>query len=406
MFKKYPKNFFVLFVGQTISNLGNQIYLIGLPWLVYELTKSSLQMGSIAAVTALPDILFALFVGVLVDKYNKKKIIWFTSVLQFLLVMMIPILFILNILEIYHIYIIGFLYSTTSLIFVTCYRSSIPELVEEKYLVEVNSLIQLSLTVIRMVGPIIAGFIIAFMGEINGFFVDAVTYFILIVCISFIKMPTKPIVNGKKTRLLDDIKEGFKYTFGTVELRYITWIVLVVNIGMSISLSLMIFHLRGENNLLANEVGYVYSIAGIISFCLTLLAPRIGKLINNMQAIAICCCVSGVGLLLLPMMNHIVSNGLALGMVTGGATLGTVFINTVLQKQVSIAYLGRVYATTQMATRISVPLALMIGAWGSETYLGIGGMFTISGLIIVISTLAGLFRINNMKKEKQEEMAI
>jgi len=402
MLKKYPGNFLILFCGQTISNLGNQIYLIALPWLVYELTQSSSQMGTIAAITALPDVLFTLFVGVLIDRYNKKNILWISSIVQFLLVLSIPVLFLLDTFSIYHIYIIGFCYATTSMIFITTYRSIIPELVDKEYLVDSNSLIQVSLTLIRMVGPLVAGVLITILGEINAFFIDALTFLILISTIYFIKIPKTKIMEIKKTSVSKEIKDGIKYIIETIELRHITWLVLVVNIGMSISMSLMVFHLRGGNNFSATEVGYVYSIAGVMSFFFTIFAPRVSKKFNLVQAISISCCLSGVGLLVLPLANTFIFTGLALGMIIGGASLGTVFIHTSLQKNVPSDYLGRVYASTQMATRISVPVALMMGAWGSETIIGINGMFIISGIIIVASTLFSFFRLNKLDQTKEE----
>lgn len=402
MLKKYPTQFLVLFGGQTLSNLGNQIYLIALPWLVYELTKSSFQMGAIAAVTAIPHLLFALFIGVLIDRYNKKNIIWISSVIQFLLVLSIPVLSFLNVLGISFVYIVGFLYSTTSLIFITCYRSIIPEMVEENQLVGINSLIQNSLNIIKMVGPILAGIIIASFGEINAFLIDALTYFILILCIGCIKLPTKQTVFKKKMKLQEEIKEGIYYTFGTVELRNIVWLVLLVNIGMSISLSMIVFHLRGDNHFSAQEVGYVYAIAGVLSFGFTMLAPFLYKKISMIQAIAISCTISGLGLLILPFMDQVILNGVALGIIQGGGSLGTVFIHTIIQKKVPIEYLGRVYSTTQMFTRLSVPLALMLGAWGSETIIGVSGLFFISGIIIVISTMISFIKINKVKNNYEE----
>lgn len=86
MYKKYNKNFWILFTGQSISNLGDQIYLITLPILVYELTKSSFIMGTVSAVNIIPELLFALFIGAVVDRYKKKKIMLYTAILEMLFV--------------------------------------------------------------------------------------------------------------------------------------------------------------------------------------------------------------------------------------------------------------------------------------------------------------------------------
>ncbi|WP_175640422.1 MFS transporter [Metabacillus schmidteae] len=399
--KRYSKDFLILFSGQTISNLGNQIYLIALPWLVYELTHSSFDMGTISAIMALPDLLFALIIGTIIDRYNRKRILWIASFIQLIIVLIIPILFITNMLEIYHIYITGFLYSSATLIFITCYRSCIPDLTDEDSLVEVNSLIQLSLTLIKMIGPLLAGIIIANFGIVEGFMVDAFTYFLLIICIFNTKLP-KEKVRKRNTFFFDDLKNGITFTLGSKILRYLIWLVLIVNIGMSIALSLMVFHLRGDGNLSANQVGYVYSISGIFSLGFTLFAPKIARKMGSMSAISLACMISGLGLLFIPFTQNIILKGITLGLITGGGTLGAIYINSMLQKQVPSEYLGRVFATTQMISRVSVPLALVVGGWGSETRFGVSGMFIISSFIVILSTLGFYLKMKLVNDSKRK----
>ncbi|MCM3439828.1 MFS transporter [Metabacillus halosaccharovorans] len=399
--KRYSKNFLILFSGQTISNLGNQIYLIALPWLVYELTHSSFDMGTISAIMALPDLLFALIFGTIIDRYNRKRILWIASFIQLVIVLIIPLLFFTDMLEIYHIYITGFLYSTATLIFITCYRSCIPDLTDEDSLVEVNSLIQLSLTIIKMIGPLLAGLLIANFGIVESFMVDAFTYFLLIICIFNTKLPNEK-VRKKNTFFFDDLRNGITYTLGSQILRYLIWLVLIVNIGMSIALSLMVFHLRADGNLSAHQVGYVYSISGIFSLVFTLLAPKIARKMGSMSAISLACMISGLGLLFIPFTQNIILKGITLGLITGGGTLGAIYINSMLQKQVPSEYLGRVFATTQMISRVSVPLALVVGGWGSETRFGVSGMFVISSLIVILSSLGFYLKMNMMNESKRK----
>lgn len=397
--RKYNKDFLILFGGQTVSNIGDQIYLIALPWLVYELTQSSFDMGTISAINALPEIVFAIFMGVFIDRYNKKKIMLIACIIEFILIALIPILSYLNLLNIHHIYVIGFLYSSTTLVFLITYRSSIPILVGKSLLVKVNSLIQISLTLIKMIGPILAGILIANFGVVHALMIDSLTFLVLLISITLIKIPSLKVSDDAKTSIKQDIKDGFKYTFGSKELRFINWLVLVVNIGMSVGLSLMVFYLRGENNLLAKEVGFVYSIAGTVAFLMTIMAPYISKVIRNLQAISLSCCVSGIGLILMPFMDGVVLVGISLGLVTGGGTLATIYINSTLQSMVPVEYLGRVFATAQMTSRISVPVALMIGGWSSATIFGIDGVFKVSGSIILLSALLSGFSLRRKKEE-------
>jgi len=89
-------DFLKLWLGQLISRIGNGIHEIALAWLVLELTGSALSMGAILAVSILPNLLFGLPAGVIVDRFNRKRIMVLSDLSRTLIVLVIPVAYTLG----------------------------------------------------------------------------------------------------------------------------------------------------------------------------------------------------------------------------------------------------------------------------------------------------------------------
>lgn len=393
------KKFVSLFTGQTISNIGEQLYLIAVPWLVFELTQSTLTMGTVSAVIAFPQIIFGLLIGVLIDRFNKRKLMIYSTFLQIILMTLFPTLYLMDILSIYHIYIICFLYSIGSLVFLSTYRSTVPQLVNKNNLVKVNSLIQSSLTIVRIIGPIFAGIIISKYGAQNALYVNMISFLILYCLLLFIRLPEESQYAQKQNKksLIKEIEEGFKFIFHHKRMFYMNILTLFVNIGMSIGLSMMVFYLRGDNLLSAEHVGYVYSISGGMAFLFTLIAPKLIVNSNYLKGILISCSISGLALTLISLPFEWVTMGLLLGFITGGGTLASIYINTFLQSETPDHLIGRIFTTSQMLARVSTPISVFIGGWLTNSLISISQLFLFSGIIIMLSTLIAAIVLKNSK---------
>lgn len=400
MFKNYSRTFYMMFGAQTISNIGDQILLIGLPWIVYELTQSTLAMGTISAINAIPQIFLGLLVGALIDRYPRQRIMILACFLEILLIALIPTLHAINQLSIGSLYLISFFYSICTLVFLTSYRSVIPQLVDKDNLINANSLIQSSLTLIRIVGPLLAGFLMASIGMYYGLLLDSLTFVLLFLVLLVLRIPYTP-PQGKRNNLTTDIKEGLQYILRTPQILKINLVALVINIGMSIGLAMMVFYLRDQMKFTIDEVGLVYSIGGVVAFLLTLSAPFVGKRFSSWHVILLSCSFSSIGLISIPFGVHWIDIGLLFGLVTGGGTLATIFINTIFQKDVPTHMLGRIFATSQMIARVSTPLALMIGGWFSESWLSIGMLIASGGVMVLLTCVWAVFSTKQSTTESE-----
>lgn len=400
MYKKYNKNFWILFTGQSISNLGDQIYLITLPILVYELTKSSFIMGTVSAVNIIPELLFALFIGAVVDRYKKKKIMLYTAILEMIIMLSLSFLYSFNLLKMEIIYIFGFIFSTLILVFLTTYRSTIPLLVSKEQIITVNSIIQISLTIIKIIGPGLAGFLIFQFNIAIALLLNSISFLILSIFIYFTQIDEKHNFKSNKS-IVEDITEGINEIKRNKSISYITLLALFVNIGMSIGFSLLIFHLKENFNFSEKSIGLIYSVSGIFAFIFSFASTYISNLCkNNILLITLSTLFAGLGLIIISWAYNLLLISIALGVITGGATLATIYINSELQLVTPPNLIGRVFATVQMISRISLPISLILGGWlSSFDSIGTSGTFFMCGLSIVLLSVYGINKLRRFSNE-------
>src|SRR6476659_1481114 len=90
------RNFRLLWIGESISLLGDQFYMIALPWLVLQITGSALALGTILAVAAIPRALFMLIGGALVDRFSPRAVMIASNLSRFVLVALLSVLVLTN----------------------------------------------------------------------------------------------------------------------------------------------------------------------------------------------------------------------------------------------------------------------------------------------------------------------
>ena len=108
------KNYRYYFVGQLISQIGTWLQIVAQGWLVLQLTHSALLIGLVAAAATLPSLLFSLFGGVIVDRFDKKMTIVATQTASMILALVLGVLTVLNIITVWEIVVISFLLGTVN----------------------------------------------------------------------------------------------------------------------------------------------------------------------------------------------------------------------------------------------------------------------------------------------------
>ncbi|GER91056.1 MFS transporter [Dictyobacter vulcani] len=219
------RSFVLLWAGQIISRLGDSLHTIALAWWVLEKTGSATAMGTVLICSTIPMLLCLLFGGVAVDRLPRVSLMLTSDLLRGGVVLLIALLAFQQRLELWQIFIMSTLFGIVQAFFYPAYTALLPDLVPAEMLPGANSLRSISTKAAGLIGPAIAGTIIALGGTSLAFALDALTFIISAVCIialprvAILKLPVE-----KEESVVQDIRTGISTVLNSPWL----WVTLVV----------------------------------------------------------------------------------------------------------------------------------------------------------------------------------
>ena len=246
------RNFSLLWTGQLISTMGSALTALAASIYVFRLTGSALSVGLMLMATAAPSLLVGLFAGVLVDRYDRKRIMMIADILRGVLILLIPILVPLHVIWLY---VIVALTSAIGQFFDPAFESVLPEVASEKELAAANSLMAISQFGSTAVGFAASG-LIAAAADINwAFYLDAVSFLFSAVCVFLINVNPIPVEDDTSAAIvLQNLRAGMRQIFDRRILLSATIVQIFVLISFGLSNSLLLpFAIRA---LQANEFQY------------------------------------------------------------------------------------------------------------------------------------------------------
>ncbi len=181
------KNYQLYFMGQLVSLIGTWLQIVAQGWLVLELTNSVFLIGLVAAVSTLPTLLFSLFGGVIVDRFNKQKIITFTQTASMLLALVLGLLTVFKIINVWQIMILAFLLGVVNAVDMPARQAFVVEMVGKSDLASAIALNSGIFNGARVIGPSIAGILIGLVGTGGAFILNAASYLAVILALFYIK---------------------------------------------------------------------------------------------------------------------------------------------------------------------------------------------------------------------------
>lgn len=377
-------DFWRFWAGQTISNLGNAVTSFAVPLLIFELTGSALNLGIASAVTMLPHLLFGLVIGAWVDRVDRKRLMIAADVLRAVVIGTVPLLAAMDALSIWWVYAVGFTNSTISIAFDSAQFAAIPSLVSTDDLVTANGRIQASFSAMMVVGPLLAGALIAVMPVEDIFLIDAITF----LCSGALLASIRRGFNEKsgETRsasIRQDIVEGLRYVWSHPVLRAISVMMALVNFFSSTVYAQLVLFANERLGADDSRIGILYSAdaAGVV-----LIALLAGRLRRRWSFGAI-----ALGSL---MIQGVLNIGLAyltnfwaavgLWAVFGG--VGVLFnINSGSLRQAIVPnhLLGRVISVAGVIAWSAIPLGTLLGGLAIEASDDIALVYAAIGVITV-----------------------
>jgi MFS family permease len=212
------RNFASLFFGRMVTNMGDSIYYVAAMWLVYELGGNAFYTGLAGFLTLMPGTLQFL-IGPLVDRWQIKKVLISTQIIQGMLVLTIPIAHYSGFLSVTFILVIMPVISALNQFAYPGQAALLPRIVDKDQLIKSNSLFSFAFQGVDLAFNALAGILLTIVGAVTLYMIDAVTFIAASILFSLIKLEEKQTVNEKQkikesvTQYKTDLVEGFSIVF-------------------------------------------------------------------------------------------------------------------------------------------------------------------------------------------------
>lgn len=361
-------NFNKLWAGQTISLLGSALTTFALPTLaVVVLHATPIQLGLLTAMETLPFPIFGVFIGVLADRWPRRRIMIIADVTRFLFLATIPIAASLGRLNLGLLYVVGLASGIGSAFFGITYQSYLPEIVAKDRLMDANMKLEFSNSGSNMAGSALAGVLVQFVGAVAAIGVDAASYIFSVLSLSQIHAtPSKhhgPTLSPRQ--LQRDIGEGLQIVWHSSDLRWIAAATATTNFGGAMISVVTLLYAYRILHVQPGLLGVVYGFAEL-GFIGALLSPRIrgrfGLRATLIGSLVLSALAAGCMLLAQFMAPYVV---LFIGAAISAISVPIYNINQVSYRQalIDIGLQGRVNATIRTFVWGTMPLGALAGGW-------------------------------------------
>lgn len=203
------RDFRLFLFGQTISLSGTWMQSVAQGWLVYSLTKSPFYLGMVAAAAALPILLFTLLGGIIADRFPKRTLLLLTQGLSIIPALLLGILTSLGIITVWQVAVLAFLLGTINAVDIPARQSFLIEMVGRGHVVNAIALNSAVFNGSRILGPVIAGFSIEYLGMPACFFINAASFIAVIAALA--NMDARGETKHKSEGVIADFMKGMGF---------------------------------------------------------------------------------------------------------------------------------------------------------------------------------------------------
>jgi len=391
------RDFGLLFSGQLISQIGDGLNRVALLWFVYELTGSALKMVAIGLLQTIPPLVLGPLIGVYLDRLPKKPVMIWIDLLRTLLVLLIPVLFALNALSLERLYLLVFLTAIVSTVFGPALASAVPQIVYRSQLTAANALIQSTTNVGILVGPVVSGFGIAFIGAQNVLYVNAATFLISAFCLMPIRVRevcARSQRQGTFGTLVQELLVGFRFVFVQQRTVFVLMMTATLySLGASAFVFLLPVFAKQSLRVGPVELGGLWSALGVGMLLASawLALVKQDDLRNRLRMISGSMAVGGVAVCSLSLLETPLL-ATALVIVIGGSTaLFTPVVWALLQELTPGPILGRVFTTFSTGGMASAMAGMAGFAWAADAVGPAASLIGIGLILLGTAMVAALF---------------
>ncbi|BCM92172.1 hypothetical protein IAD21_04051 [Abditibacteriota bacterium] len=372
-------NYRIFFCGQIISLIGNWMTSIALSWLVYRLTGSTLLLGTVAFAGQIPAFLLGPFAGVWVDRLNRLRVLKWTQTGAMVQSFALALLTLTGHINATHILLLSAFQGLINSFDMPARQSFVVQMVEDR--ADLPNAIALNSSMVnaaRLIGPAVAGAIIAVSGEGICFLLDGFSYLAVLASLFFMRVGAQPMPKNQLAPVAA-LVEGWNYVSRFAPVRAILLLMAVVSF---LSLPYTVLMPAVATKILhgdSHALGYLMAGSGIGALCGALFLASRRSVVGLGRIIPRATATLGVGLILFSQSHHLWLSIALMPLAGFGFMVQMAACNTMMQTLVPDDKRGRAMSFFFMAFQGSLPFGSLISGWLSS-HIGPMNTILLSGL--------------------------
>ncbi|MCX6825715.1 MAG: MFS transporter, partial [candidate division Zixibacteria bacterium] len=386
------RNYRLFFGGQGISLVGTWMQQIAISWLIYRLTGSAFLLGLTGFAGQIPTFILAPVAGVIADRMNRIRILIITQILSMVQAFLLSFLVLTDTIAVWHIIVLSVILGIINAFDMPIRQSLIADMIEKRE--DLGNAIALNSSIFngaRLIGPSLAGILIASAGEGICFLLNGISFGAVI--FALLAMRVKPkVMDVKDSHILHELKEGFNYAFGFLTIRFILSLLALISLtGMQYTVLMPIIAkdiLHGGSN----TFGFLMAATGIGALMGAFYLASRKNAFGLERWLPLAASILGAGLMAVSISKYFWLSLILMLPIGFGMMVQMAASNTVLQTIVDDDKRGRLMSLYAMAFMGMTPMgSLLAGSMasriGAPNTLIIAGIFCILGAILFAGKL-------------------
>jgi MFS transporter, DHA3 family, macrolide efflux protein len=404
------RNFFLLWIGQIISQLGDRLDQMALIAFVYQRTPgSTIEIAKILSFTIIPVFIIGPLAGVYVDRWDRRRTMFVCDFLRSFLVLLIP-MFLFYSRSLAPIYLIIFLVFSISRFFVPAKLSIIPELVEKGDLLIANSLVNTTGMIAAILGFGASGVLVEWLGAKSGFYLDSLSFLVSGTCIFFIvkkaRITAAATIKGMGKEMLSlirksvfqEIKEGLVYFIKQKEIRFTSGIIFALWSALGSVYVVIIVFVQKTLRSATKDLGLLIMFLGIGLFAGSLVYGRFGARLSHYKTIFFSLFVSGLMLagFALGLHQYPVFKTAAVLSFVLGACIAPIMIasNTIIHEVSANEMLGKTFSSMEIVMHLGFLIFMLLSSILAEKFSHLWILVTVGALVSLLGLVNLVFNWN------------
>jgi MFS family permease len=391
------RNYRLFFGGQGISLIGTWIQQVAMSWLVYRMTNSAFLLGAVGFSGQIPSFLLAPFAGVLIDRWNRHRILILTQSLATIQAFVLSALALTGKIAIWHIIVLSLFLGLVNAFDMPTRQAFVVEMVENSEdlgnAIALNSLL---FNGARLLGPSIGGILISLVGEGICFLLNGLSFFAVI--LALLAMKIKPrMIQSQTSHVIKGLREGFTYTFGFPPIRALLFLLGLVSLaGMPYTVLMPIF----AKNILKggpHTLGFLMGASGIGALVGAVYLASRRNVLGLGKLIIIALNIFGIGLIAFALSRIFPVSLILMVFVGFGMMVQMASSNTIIQTVVEEDKRGRVMSFYTMSLMGMAPFgSLLAGSLASK--IGAPGTIVIGGIACLLGSAIFARRVPSLRE--------